>query len=574
MSQQRSLAGSWQFQIDPDGTLQVADLLPDREIYVPLPWQAAFPELELYSGYAWYRYTLDLDSSWLDGEVLLTFGAVDYWCEVFVNRQRVGEHEGGYTPFTFPIRAVVQAGHNEIAVRVYDPAQSAITVPRWLTDDPPAAPNQPFAASEVPHGKQEWYLNVGGIWQDVTLSAVPAAYLDTVHVTPDRHSGAADIRVTLGGQVADGVLHIAVDSIETQVPLVAGQTDYTFQLTIDQPILWTPETPNLYTARVTLTVGGAQDERDVRFGFREISTHEGRLLLNGSPIFLLSALDQDLYPETIYTVPSDDYLRDQFQKAKHLGLNSLRCHIKPPDPRYLDLADEIGLLIWEEIPSWRTFAQRPTLHPDRLAVPPLIQARADATLQEMITRDWNHPSLIAWSIVNEDWGTSLALSAPDRAWVASMYDRCKQLDPTRLVVDNSPCPSSWGRNLHVKSDLDDFHMYTNIPDHASNFTQFIEQFNLRPLWTFSDEGDAQRTGSEPLIISEIGNWGLPSLRSISKADGSEPDWFDLVRGGRVGRVNRAGRKASPNASNCLAWTQSGRILRRSRWQLSGISSRR
>src|SRR5579859_778244 len=118
MRSHRSLAGVWQFQVDPEGTLALPDLAPDRRIQVPLPWQAAFPDLETYSGYAWYRHTFQLDESWLSGELLLTFGAVDYWCEVFVNGQRVGEHEGGYTPFTFPIRVYSHIGENAITVRV------------------------------------------------------------------------------------------------------------------------------------------------------------------------------------------------------------------------------------------------------------------------------------------------------------------------------------------------------------------------------------------------------------------------------------------------------------------------
>src|SRR5215831_18470106 len=113
MELRHSLDGKWEFKIDPRGTMNVADLKLDREITVPLPWQAAFPELTQYSGYGWYRRTVELDTSWLRGELLLRFGAVDYWCEVFVNGQRVGEHEGGYTPFAFPIRAYARSGQNE-----------------------------------------------------------------------------------------------------------------------------------------------------------------------------------------------------------------------------------------------------------------------------------------------------------------------------------------------------------------------------------------------------------------------------------------------------------------------------
>src|SRR5258708_4331587 len=171
MRTSHSLRGLWQFQTDPQGDLQVETLSPDREIQVPLPWQAALPQLEHYSGFAWYRSKISIDPSWLSGELLLTFGAVDYWCQVFINRILVAEHEGGYTPFAIPMAAYAHAGENEITVRVYDPIQTGITIPRWPNgDEDREAP--PSDARNVPHGKQEWYLNVGGIWQDVTLTAV------------------------------------------------------------------------------------------------------------------------------------------------------------------------------------------------------------------------------------------------------------------------------------------------------------------------------------------------------------------------------------------------------------------
>lgn len=521
MRLERSLAGSWRFQLDPNGLLTINTLAPDRDIPVPLPWQAAFPELEHYSGYAWYSTQVTLTSDWMGGEVLLKFGAVDYWCQVFVNGQLVGEHEGGYLPFTLPIRAYVQAGDNQIAVRVYDMAQTNIIIPRWPEDSDAHA--APFDAASVPHGKQEWYINVGGLWQDVTLTAVPKTYIQKAHLTPDIHSGRVRVAVELAGAVdPKGQLLVSSGDFSAVTALVAGQSSYELTLTIDNPRLWTPEQPSLYSAEIRLSA--PEDSLHVRFGFREISTRDGQLLLNGQPLFLLSALDQDYYPETIYTIPSEAYLRDEFTKAKALGFNSLRCHIKPPDPLYLDLADEMGLIIWEEIPSWRTFHVKPSQLPDGKDVPAATQARARATLEAMIERDFNHPSLMIWTIVNEDWGTTLALSAADRAWVAEMYDLCKRLDPTRLVVDNSACLNAWGPNIHVKSDLDDFHVYANIPDSADYFEQMAQQFALRPLWTYSSQGDSQRTGREPLILSEFGNWGLPSLGAYN---GQEPAWFHL-----------------------------------------------
>jgi len=536
MRQVRSLNGQWQFQVDPAGTITPTTFAPERPITVPMPWQAAYPELEQYSGYAWYSYALSLEQAVVEeaGELLLHFGAVDYWCQVFVNGELAGQHEGGYMPFDVPIKAWVKPGSNQLLVRVYDSVQHDITIPRWPDYPAHTTSNQPpFDAAQLPHGKQEWYINVGGIWQDVTLIAVPATYLENVQITPDIHTGEAHFSLTLAGDTAhfQGEFHLRVNKVETRVSCIPGTTQYRATLKIDQPQLWSVQTPNLYSAQITLdNPSGAADNSDsleIRFGFREIVTHNGQILLNGQPIFLLAALDQDIYADTIYTVPSVEYLRDQFRKAKELGFNCLRCHIKPPDPRYLDLADEMGLLVWTEIPSWRTFYPRGTIHPNQLVLDELIKQRVEQILREMIARDFNHPSIIIWTLVNEDWGTALAFETADRSWLSQLYDYCKQLDPTRLVVDNSACLNITGPNIHVHSDLDDFHFYAGIPEQADTWEQIIEQFNLRPTWTYSTHNDIVRTGREPLVLSEFGNWGLPSLQLMHQHYGKEPDWFKL-----------------------------------------------
>jgi hypothetical protein len=532
------LNGDWEFQLDPDGTLAIDTLAPDRTITVPLPWQAVFPELRHYSGYAWYRRTFTLDADFVAGDARLHFGAVDYWCEVWINGVHVGTHEGGYTPLSYLVGAHLRAGENTVVVRVYDSAQSAIVNERWYSvehEREKARHGPPFDAQHVPHGKQEWYINVGGIWQDVTLTAVPATSIRHVHVTPDVDTSTATVVVALDGELGalgNATLRIAITDgdrtiASADVPLATGQDRFEATLQIPNAQLWTMDTPYLYGVEATVDGAGAPATHRTRFGMRSISFRDGQFLLNGQPVYLLSALDQDLYPDTIYTVPSEEFLRDQFRKAKELGLNSLRCHIKPPDPLYLDLADEMGLLIWAEIPSWRTFWIRGTLQPNQLHLPDELKARVKNTLTEMVERDFNHPSLMIWTIVNEDWGTSTPLNADDRQWLVSLYDYCKEIDPTRLVVDNSPCLHSWGPNLHTKSDIDDFHFYYAVPDQARYFVHAVEQLALRPLWTYSSNGDAQRRGDEPIVLSEFGNWGLPSLKALREYHGGEPHWFDL-----------------------------------------------
>nr|MBA3242710.1 hypothetical protein [Acidobacteriota bacterium] len=273
--------------------------------------------------------------------------------------------------------------------------------------------------------------------------------------------------------------------------------------------LWSVSNPKIYYLGAKL----GEDLYLDRFGFRSFEARDGKFYLNGEPFYMLAALDQDFYPETIYTTPSEDYVRDQMLKAKQLGLNLLRCHIKVCEPAYLKVADEVGMLIWYEIPSWNDFNH----------FSPKAAERGEQVFREMVERDWNHPSIVVQSIINESWGADLK-RPEQRRWLLEAFDRAKKLTATRgiLVVDNSACCD----NFHLKTDIDDFHRYNSIPDFHADFDRWVADFATRPRWSFSPHGDAVRTNREPLVVSEFGNWGLPKLPS------ELPWWFARDFGGR------------------------------------------
>ena len=228
---------------------------------------------------------------------------------------------------------------------------------------------------------------------------------------------------------------------------------------------------------------------------------------------MIAALDQDFYPETIYTPPSKQYVRDQMLKAKQLGLNLLRCHIKVCDPTYLEAADEVGMLVWYEIPSWN----------DAHHFAPIAAERGEKIFAAMVERDWNHPSIVIQSIINEGWGVDLPRQPESRRWLRAEFDRAKRLTAPlgRLIVDNSACCD----NFHLKTDIADNHRYNSIPDEYQPFDKWIADFAARPAWNFSPHGDAEPTGREPLVVSEFGNWGLPKLPK------ELPWWFARDFGG-------------------------------------------
>jgi hypothetical protein len=501
-----SLDGDWHFLADPGATLNVQKLATAenaRPTSVPSSWQAQFADLRDYAGVAWYWRSVNIPSLSPDQAALLRFGAVDYFAEVYVNGQKVGTHEGGYIPFEFDVSSLLHAGENQIAVRVVDPGANPSIV-------------EGINYAEIPHGKQSWYVETSGLWQSVEIQIRPRLHLGTVHILA---SANGDLKITvpvvLSGSAAPsgGPRKVKVEIHDPSGKVVwqesrdlsGAEETAQFMGNLASPRVWSPDDPALYTLRASLSSG---DSEDFPFGFRTFETRGGKFYLNGRPIYLRGALDQDFYPKTIYTSPSLAYLQDEMRKAKSLGLNLLRCHVKVPDPRYLQAADAAGLLIWYDIPCWVKLTDN-------------SKRRGLETLRGMAERDWNHPCLVIISLINEGWGMNLK-EAADRQWLKQAYQDAKQIVPGWLVVDNSPCCDEF----HITTDIADYHTYYSIPDHAGDFDRIVADLAERPGWLFSPYGDALPKSDEPLVLSEFGNWGLP------RTPDDKPWWFSRDSGGR------------------------------------------
>jgi hypothetical protein len=515
------LEHGWEFLADPTAKVQVNQLEAAtgwRPARVGLSWNVQFADLREYMGAAWYRTRFEAPLTRETRHVLLKFGAVDYFCQVFVNGTFAGSHEGGYTPFSLDVSRLTREGVNELAVRVVDPPMDEAMNQELFPE---------MLYNEIPHGKQNWYVQNSGIWQGVRIEFAPAIYIDRAQVTPKINGDfQLDVFLEGEGQAASEIVEgsriravISDNSGRTVWQTISALTSpemVTLTGTISQPRLWGPNQPALYTLDVSLE-GTVAHHRRTRFGFRELAARDGGLFLNGKPFFMIAALDQDFYPETIHTPASEEFVRDMMLKAKRLGINVLRCHLKVAHPVYLDVADELGMLVWAELPSWSD-CWFPCDH-----FSPKAAQRGEQMFAEVVVRDWNHPCLVIQTIMNESWGINLK-DAPQRAWLKEAFDRIKsELAPLgRLVIDNSPCEG----NFHLKTDIEDYHNYYSQPDQASLWDTFVAEFATRAGWTFSRFGDAERTGNEPLVVSEFGNWGLPKLPS------QLPWWFQHAFGER------------------------------------------
>ncbi|MDB5538991.1 MAG: hypothetical protein JWQ89_718 [Devosia sp.] len=477
-----SLDGTWRFRLEGQGNW--------REAFVPGPWQAEFADLRHSTGKAIYARQVSIPAEWRGREIAVRFGAVNYFSEVRLNGRVLGTHEGGYLPFEFVIPADTPA-ESEMEVHV--------TLP---SGDAEAYPDYPFG--EIPHGKQSWYGPLGGIWQSVKLLARDERHVSQVAISADPDTGEVTLDLTLSPAAAGATVRASIGGVSAET------TGTTLKLQVAAPALWSPEAPNLHSLKLELVAGGAVvDITTQRFGFRKIETRDGKFFLNGQPLYLRGALDQDYYPQGICTPPSVEFLEDQLKKAKHLGLNLLRVHIKVPDPRYYEVADRLGVLIWTEIPNVQYFTAA-------------AAQRMRDTMSGIIERDGNHPSIIAWTIINEDWGTRLVENADHRQWLKDTYDWLKAKDPRRLVVDNSACIP----NFHVKTDINDYHYYKSVPERRDEWERLTEEFAGAADWTWTPHGDGERRGDEPLVVSEFGVWGLPHPDHVKTPAGEEPWWAE------------------------------------------------
>jgi beta-galactosidase/beta-glucuronidase len=446
-----NLNGLWEFEFDDlnaglDENWAAGRREFSRSILVPFCFESPLSGIgeSAFHPYVWYRRTFETPDQWTGKRVLLHFGAVDYKAVVWVNEKYSGEHSGGHTPFGLDITALLGPGQNTITVRVEDPPTD-----RYL-----------------PRGKQHWepesasifYTRTTGIWQTVWLEAVGQSYLERVQIDPTLNGGVTfDARIA---RPADDVQFFATVRQNGRVLAVSMAqplgTRATAGVVIRDPHLWSPDSPNLYDVTLELRRGEeVLDRAESYFGFRSIAVQDGRVMLNGNPIFLKMVLDQGYWPETNITPPSDEAIRDDIRLTKEMGFNGARKHQKIEDPRYLYWADKMGLLVSAEMANAYLYD-------------PTYVGQFTNEWMEAIERDYNHPSIIMWVPLNESWGVPNLADARQRAHMRAMYHLTKSLDPTRLVIDND------GWEHTETTDLFAIHDYTRTGE------QLYQRFNYCP----------------------------------------------------------------------------------------------
>lgn len=444
----QNLNGLWNYAITDRAVANIPTQW-DGKILVPFAVESALSGVAKEVGKdkaLWYKNSISLNKNVQKNAIILHFGAVDWQCDVYVNGKHVGQHEGGFDPFSFDISAFVKKGDKQdIAIRVWDP-----------TSDGPQPRGKQI---NNPHGI--WYTPVTGIWQTVWVESVPKTHIKSTKQTPDVDQSLLAFEANIEGAVAGDILQVTAYDGATKVSTQSAAVGSKINLAIQNPILWSPTTPKLYDLKVeVLRKGKVIDEASSYFAMRKISMDKDadgiqRLMLNNKFVFQYGPLDQGWWPDGLHTAPSDEALKFDVVKTKEMGFNMIRKHIKVEPARWYRHCDSIGILVWQDMPSGDLGGNVWDMQPGKLSGNNLDKIRTPES-EAIYRKEWksimdalhNFPSIVLWVPFNEAWGQFKTKEITE--WTM-------KYDPSRLVNSAS------GGNFFPVGHIMDIH---NYPDAA------------------------------------------------------------------------------------------------------------
>jgi beta-galactosidase/beta-glucuronidase len=422
----------------------------------------------------WYHRHIKIPKGWDGKKILLHFGGVDYECEAFIDGESAGKHWGGSVSFSFDVSSLVEAGgSHDLVLYVRDDTRSG---------------NQPGGkqSPEFRYRKMGChYTRTTGIWQTVWMEAVHPRGLREVYTVSDIDGGRFLVTpryhgVARGNQFLVRVLEDRHTVSEARCFAVDGLG---LELALEKPKLWSPEDPFLYDLELEVMdgQGNVLDAVKSYAGMRKVHIQGNTFFLNNEPVYLRLVLDQGFYPDGVWTAPSDDALKRDIQLSMHAGFNGARLHQKVFEERFHYWADRLGYITWGESPSWGLGSPR-EMGPRNFL----------SEWREILVRDRNHPSIIAWTPLNE---TGAAAQSPREHYRfhADLYELTHTLDPTRPVNDTSGY-------THVRTDLWTVHDYKQDPKELARIltpTPDGGVYRYNAQWEPPYEG-------QPYLVDEFG----------------------------------------------------------------------
>lgn len=430
----------------------------------------------------WYERKFQIPEDWKGKNVLLNFGAVDWKAEVFVNGNKIGEHTGGYTPFSFNITKNLKDGENSLAVRVWDSTGNGLPRGKQL---------------DKPHGI--FYTSVSGIWQTVWLEPVSASHISGLKITPDLDSSSFDIKVDSDDKSATATIKVLDNGkVVAQTTAAANKTA---NIPVKNPKLWWPKSPFLYDLEITLSNKGGEQVDSVKSyaAMRKFSiAKHGRFggvdfTLNNKKFFTFGPLDQGWWPDGLYTAPTDEALKFDIQRTKDLGFNSIRKHVKVEPARWYTHCDRLGMVVWQDMPSMfgegSGWQPRGFFQGEERTVSKKFEETYRKEWKEIMESLHSYPCIAIWVPFNEAWGQFKTKEITE--WTKSM-------DPSRLVNSAS------GGNYFDCGDIVDSHDYGIHP--------IMYMFNNQKVNVVGEYGGIGCAVDGHLWVKDK-NWGYGKMRS-------------------------------------------------------------
>ena len=426
-------------------------------LQVPGDWNSQDPKLYYYEGSVWYRRLFDAPPPADGRRRFVYFAAANYESDVYLNGRKLGKHTGGFTPFSYEITGLTREKENSLVVRV----------------------NNRRRIEGVPTTNTDWW-NYGGITRDVLLVETPATRISEAVVRLKQGDASKiEARVRLEGPQLQQTVRVAVGGAEHAAEAkTAADGSVVIELPAQGVQPWSPENPKLHE----VVVSCGTDKTTDRIGFRTVETKGADILVNGKPVFLRGICIHEEIPTEGRRAHSEADARALLGRAKELNCNFVRLAHYPHNEHMVRVADELGIMVWEEIPVYWTiqWENAATLH------------NAQTQLTDLITRDQNRASVIVWSVANET-----PVSEPRTKFLRTLVDTARALDGTRLV----------SAAMEVKTDAHD-PLKKVVDDPFSQFTDLVS-FNQYVGWYDGgldkiDKVSWTIRADKPVFISEFG----------------------------------------------------------------------
>ncbi|TYK66873.1 glycoside hydrolase family 2 protein [Colwellia echini] len=446
------------------------DFSTAETLQVPGDWNTQAKELLFYEGTIWYHRNFQLNKQ-LNKRYVINFGAVNYAAIVYVNGKKVGRHEGGFTGFQFDISDYTNNGDNFITVKVDNRRER----------------------DQVPTVNTDWW-NYGGITREVSILELPDSYIANYRLQLSKaNQNQITTDIWIDGKLKStsekpALVQVSIPELgmkQNGYPDKNGKVNFTFKPNTDVKDenslqQWSPKNPKLYSVELSYNGEVVND----KVGFRTIETKQDKILLNGKPIFLRGISIHEESPLTDGRAWSEADARILLGWAKELGANFVRLAHYPHNETMLKVADELGLLVWSEIPVYWT-----VMFDDEI-----VYNKAESQLVEMIRRDFNRVSVALWSVANETPNSESRL-----AFLTRLIAKAKTLDESRLFTAAMDTHSSSSNGVVIDDPLIEFVDVIGI-NHYCGWYYSVAEKCAEIVW--------ENPYNKPVMISEFGAGAL------------------------------------------------------------------